>query len=101
MARVAVAVPAVSPHFLWWGRKLSAANKGAGYVGGSDVLTGPERWGKPTPKTPGVLTWLPLPIHPYRKLQPLCSLHTFSPKPHCSPITLVRGGVEADRKEAG
>lgn len=32
MAPVAVAVPAVSPHFLWLGRKLSAANKGAGNV---------------------------------------------------------------------
>lgn len=33
MTLLAVAAPVVSPHFLWWGRKLSVANKGAGSVG--------------------------------------------------------------------
>lgn len=45
MAPIAVAAPDSSPHFLWWGRKLRAANKGAGSIG-SEMLQLAQRVGK-------------------------------------------------------
>lgn len=75
MAPIAVAAPDGSPHFLWWGRKLRAANKGAGIIG-AEMLQLAQRSGENQDREQLVLdSWVPLPITQMGSLNPsvLCT----------------------------